>query len=69
MTDGVRICPSCRASLIDEEGTKHKHSDTYRLEADFLWVRWWDGLWHKVPIPREVKRGYRPRGDEIEPSS
>ncbi len=41
---------------------------TYRLEEDFLWVRWWDGKWHKVPIPPEMKHPDRYPDNEAEPS-
>jgi hypothetical protein len=45
--DGTRICPKCRAVMISEEVRKHRHSPTYRLEGDILWVRDYDGKWYR----------------------
>jgi hypothetical protein len=66
-TNGIVICPKCRAKLIAEEVEAHRHTETYRIEGDTLWVRWFDGKWYRHELPREVKRPFRPRGDEIEP--
>lgn len=43
--------------MIDEEAKMHRHSSTYRLNGNILWVRWFDGNWYKHILPSpEMKR-------------
>ncbi len=70
MMNGIIVCPKCRATLIQEDHPNHECTPTYRIEGNILWVRWYDGKWHKCNLlSPEMKRPKKSPEDEREPKN